>query len=98
MEVRTIQEKLLKEGFLTKRLSDKKGVGMVFVGNVEREHDPVMTWLDPKKPEIEERPDLAIIILAKTGKFTEEEARTFIKKAMQNGQIYERKSGFYAKA
>jgi replicative DNA helicase Mcm len=36
--------------------------------------------------------------LAKTGKFTEEEARTFIKKAMQNGQIYERKSGFYAKA
>jgi replicative DNA helicase Mcm len=36
--------------------------------------------------------------LVKTGKFTEEEARTFIKKAMQNGQIYERKSGFYAKA
>lgn len=36
--------------------------------------------------------------LAKTGKFTEDEARTFIKKAMQNGQIYERKSGFYAKA
>jgi len=36
--------------------------------------------------------------LAKTGKFTEEEARTFIKKAMQNGQIYERKPGFYAKA
>jgi replicative DNA helicase Mcm len=38
------------------------------------------------------------IELAKTGKFTEEEARTFIKKAMQNGQIYERKPGFYAKA
>ena len=36
--------------------------------------------------------------LVKTGKFTEDEARTFIKKAMQNGQIYERKSGFYAKA
>jgi len=36
--------------------------------------------------------------LAKTGKFTEEEAKTFIKKAMQNGQIYERKPGFYAKA
>ena len=36
--------------------------------------------------------------LSKTGKFTEDEARTFIKKAMQNGQIYERKSGFYAKA
>ncbi|MDQ5870364.1 MAG: minichromosome maintenance protein MCM [Thermoproteota archaeon] len=36
--------------------------------------------------------------LAKTGKFSEEEAKTFIKKAMQNGQIYERRSGFYAKA
>jgi replicative DNA helicase Mcm len=36
--------------------------------------------------------------LAKSGKFTEEEARIFVKKAMQNGQIYERKSGFYAKA
>jgi replicative DNA helicase Mcm len=36
--------------------------------------------------------------LAKTDKFSEEEAKTFIKKAMQNGQIYERRSGFYAKA
>jgi replicative DNA helicase Mcm len=36
--------------------------------------------------------------LIKTGKFTQDEARTFIRKAMQNGQIYERKSGFYAKA
>lgn len=36
--------------------------------------------------------------LIKTGKFSEEEAKTYIMKAMQNGQIYERKSGFYAKA
>jgi replicative DNA helicase Mcm len=36
--------------------------------------------------------------LVRTGKFTDDEARTFIKKAMQNGQIYERKAGFYAKA
>jgi replicative DNA helicase Mcm len=36
--------------------------------------------------------------LVKTGKFTEDEARNYLKKAMQNGQIYERKSGFYAKA
>ena len=36
--------------------------------------------------------------LVKTGKFTEDDARTYIRKAMQNGQIYERKSGFYAKA
>src|SRR5919198_4621291 len=36
--------------------------------------------------------------LIKTGKFTEDEARNYLKKAMQNGQIYERKSGFYAKA
>src|ERR671910_1885159 len=36
--------------------------------------------------------------LVKTGKFTEEEAKEFIRKAMQNGQIYERRAGFYAKA
>lgn len=36
--------------------------------------------------------------LVKTGKFSEDEARTYIKKAMQNGQIYERRAGFYAKA
>jgi replicative DNA helicase Mcm len=36
--------------------------------------------------------------LVKTGKFTEDDARIYIRKAMQNGQIYERKSGFYAKA
>ena len=36
--------------------------------------------------------------LVKSGKFTEDEAKEFIRKAMQNGQIYERKAGFYAKA
>ena len=36
--------------------------------------------------------------LVKTGKFNEDEATVYIKKAMQNGQIYERKTGFYAKA
>src|SRR6476620_7531706 len=36
--------------------------------------------------------------LVKTGKFSEDEARTYIKKAMQNGQIYERRSGFYSNA
>jgi replicative DNA helicase Mcm len=36
--------------------------------------------------------------LVKSDKFTDDEAKSFIKKAMQNGQIYERKSGFYAKA
>jgi replicative DNA helicase Mcm len=36
--------------------------------------------------------------LVKTGKFSEDEARTYVKKAMQNGQIYERRPGFYAKA
>jgi polyhydroxyalkanoate synthesis regulator phasin len=34
----------------------------------------------------------------KTGKFTEEEAKEFIRKAMQNGQIYERSGWLYAKA
>ena len=36
--------------------------------------------------------------LAKTGKFTEADAKSFIKKAMNDGQIYERKPGFYSKA
>ena len=36
--------------------------------------------------------------LVKSGKFTEDEAKEFIRKAMQNGQIYERRAGFYAKA
>jgi replicative DNA helicase Mcm len=36
--------------------------------------------------------------LVKTGKFTEDEANEYIRKAMQNGQIYERRAGFYAKA
>jgi replicative DNA helicase Mcm len=36
--------------------------------------------------------------LVGTGKFNEDEAKEFIRKAMHNGQIYERRSGFYAKA
>lgn len=36
--------------------------------------------------------------LIKTGKFSEDEAKTYLRKAMQNGQIFERKAGFYAKA
>ena len=36
--------------------------------------------------------------LAETGRFSEDDAKNFINKAMQNGQIYERKSGYYAKA
>jgi replicative DNA helicase Mcm len=36
--------------------------------------------------------------LINTGKFTEDEAKTYLRKAMQNGQIFERKAGFYAKA
>jgi len=36
--------------------------------------------------------------LAQTGRFSEDDAKNFINKAMQNGQIYERKSGYYAKA
>jgi replicative DNA helicase Mcm len=36
--------------------------------------------------------------LTQTGRFSEDDAKNFINKAMQNGQIYERRSGFYAKA
>lgn len=35
--------------------------------------------------------------LVKTGRFSEVAAREFIHKAMLNGQIYEKKEGFYAK-
>jgi replicative DNA helicase Mcm len=36
--------------------------------------------------------------LIKTGKFADSDARMYIKKAMNDGQIYERKPGFYSKA
>lgn len=36
--------------------------------------------------------------LVKTGKFNDSDARSHIKKAMNDGQIYERKPGFYSKA
>lgn len=36
--------------------------------------------------------------LTQTGRFSEDDAKNFLNKAMQNGQIYERRSGFYAKA
>ena len=36
--------------------------------------------------------------LVKTGKFLKEETKDYIKKAMMNGQIYERRSGFYSRA
>jgi replicative DNA helicase Mcm len=39
-----------------------------------------------------------ILELTQTGRFTEDDAKTFINKAMANGQIYERKAGYYAKA
>ncbi|MGN6624965.1 MAG: minichromosome maintenance protein MCM [Candidatus Nitrosocosmicus sp.] len=48
------------------------------------------------KNEVEE--NTFITELAKTGKFTEADAKSFIKKAMNDGQIYERKPGFYSKA
>jgi len=35
--------------------------------------------------------------LVKTGKFTEDEAKTYLKKAMQNNQIIERKVGWLSK-
>jgi replicative DNA helicase Mcm len=36
--------------------------------------------------------------LLKTSKFTEDEARAYMKKAMQNGQIFERKAGWLSKS
>jgi len=48
------------------------------------------------KLDVEEK--ILIYELIKTGKFTEKEAEEYIKKAMQNGQIYERKAGWYQKA
>jgi replicative DNA helicase Mcm len=48
------------------------------------------------KNDVEERN--FVYELVKTGKFTEDEATSYIKKARQNGKIYERKTGFYAKA
>ena len=39
-----------------------------------------------------------VLELIKTGKFTEDEAYNYLKKAVQFAQIYERKTGVYAKA
>jgi replicative DNA helicase Mcm len=36
--------------------------------------------------------------LVKTGKFSDEEARKYIQKFNREGQIFERRSGFWAKA
>ncbi|HSL13979.1 MAG TPA: minichromosome maintenance protein MCM [Nitrososphaeraceae archaeon] len=48
------------------------------------------------KNDVEEK--IFINELIQTGRFSEDDAQNFLKKAMQNGQIYERRSGFYAKA
>jgi len=48
------------------------------------------------KNDVEERNFIDELI--KTGKFTDDDARAYLRKATQNGQIYERKTGFYAKA
>jgi len=48
------------------------------------------------KNDVEEK--IFINDLIQTGRFSEEDAKNFLNKAMQNGQIYERRSGFYAKA
>ena len=48
------------------------------------------------KNDVEEK--IFINELIQTGRFSEEDAKNFLNKAMQNGQIYERRSGFYAKA
>lgn len=48
------------------------------------------------KNDVEEKSFIQELI--QTGRFSEDDAKNFINKAMQNGQIYERKSGYYAKA
>lgn len=48
------------------------------------------------KNDVEER--YLVYELVKTGKFTEDEAMSYIRKANQNGQIYDRRPGYYAKA
>lgn len=42
--------------------------------------------------------DVLINEVAETGFFHKLEVRSFIKQAMQNGQIYETRTGFYARA
>lgn len=49
-----------------------------------------------QKEDVEEK--IFIHELFKTGKFSGDDVKNFINKSMQNGQIYERRSGYYAKA
>jgi DNA replicative helicase MCM subunit Mcm2 (Cdc46/Mcm family) len=46
-----------------------------------------------EKDDVEEK--RFIYELVKTGLFTEDEAKDYILKAIQNGQIYERRDGYY---
>jgi len=48
------------------------------------------------RADVEETP--FIYELIKTGKFTEAECYDYLRRAQANGQIYECKTGFYAKA
>lgn len=49
-----------------------------------------------EKNDVEE--NVFITELVKSGKFSESDAKSHIKKALNDGQIYERKAGFYSKA
>lgn len=49
-----------------------------------------------ERKDVDER--ILITELCNTGKFTVDDALTFLTRACQNGQIYERRSGYYAKA
>lgn len=35
--------------------------------------------------------------LVSTGRFTEDDAKTFVRRSRENGEIYERRSGYFAK-
>ena len=63
---------------------------------METIHDAIRCLIWRNKNDVEEKNFLYELI--KICKFTENEAYEYRKKAMINGQIYERKTGVYSKA
>lgn len=67
---------MVRMGFLRKRiphtqgLEDWSNIGLVYVGNIPKTVQLERKWWQfNQKPEIEKRPDLAILTLAREGKF-----------------------------
>jgi replicative DNA helicase Mcm len=82
--------------------NDKVDLGVLH-GKPENEISKLKIFMDvfnglsgQDKNDVEEKNFIKELI--ETGRFSKDDIGNFLNKAMKNGQIYERRSGFYAKA